>query len=114
VTAITEQDRTRLIRLLGMCGSAYAGERDNAILAALRLLRQLGLEWSDVLIRPGEIAPRSTHWRDVVNIALRHTQALSPWEVRFSVSLGEFKRPSAKQLAVLREIATRVGVGAAA
>jgi hypothetical protein len=39
----------RLVRVLGMLGSAFPGERDNAAVAATRILREAGLTWYDVL-----------------------------------------------------------------
>jgi hypothetical protein len=41
--------RKRLVRVLGMLGSAHAGERDAAALMATRMLKEAGLTWYDVL-----------------------------------------------------------------
>lgn len=41
--------RKKLVRVLGMLGSAHAGERDNAAQAATRMLKEAGLTWYDVL-----------------------------------------------------------------
>lgn len=40
---------TKLVKVLGMLGSAHAGERDNAARAATQILREAGLTWYDVL-----------------------------------------------------------------
>lgn len=42
-------DRTRLIKLLGMTGSAHEGEAANAVRLANKLLRDLKLTWAEAL-----------------------------------------------------------------
>ena len=42
-------DRSRLVKLLGMLGSDHAGERASAGLAADQLVRSKGLSWADVV-----------------------------------------------------------------
>jgi hypothetical protein len=49
MTALSRSQRTRLCRILGMLGSAHAGERAAAALAADRLVRELGVTWDDLL-----------------------------------------------------------------
>lgn len=46
---ITERDRRKLIRFLGMLGSDHDGEVVNAARIALRLIKDRGLTWDDVL-----------------------------------------------------------------
>lgn len=46
---MTEQDRQRLVRLLGMLGSEHAGERDNAARLAEQIRRENGTTWDDLL-----------------------------------------------------------------
>jgi hypothetical protein len=41
--------RKRLVRVLGMLGSDYPGERDNAARMASQMLKEAGLTWYDVL-----------------------------------------------------------------
>lgn len=41
--------RTRLIKLLGMLGSAYEGERANAASMIDRIMKEYKLTWTDVL-----------------------------------------------------------------
>lgn len=53
---LSSADRTKLAKLLGLLGSAHAGERDAAGLAAERLVRGAGLTWRQVLL--DEIAER--------------------------------------------------------
>jgi hypothetical protein len=42
----------KLVKVLGMLGSAHAGERANAALAASQILKEAGLTWYDVLDVP--------------------------------------------------------------
>jgi hypothetical protein len=39
----------KLVKVLGMLGSAHVGERDNAARTATQILKQAGLTWYDVL-----------------------------------------------------------------
>jgi len=47
--AMNEHDRERLIALLGMLGSEYLGERDNAAGLIVRFMAERSLQWSDVI-----------------------------------------------------------------
>jgi hypothetical protein len=42
-------DRNRLAQLLGMLDSAFAGERDNAARLAVRMVKEAGLTWPQLL-----------------------------------------------------------------
>ena len=44
-----KQVSAKLVKVLGMLGSAYPGERDNAALLATQILKDAGLTWYDVL-----------------------------------------------------------------
>jgi hypothetical protein len=46
---MTEPERQRLAAILGMLGSAHAGERAAAALQAEALRRKLGLTWAELL-----------------------------------------------------------------
>jgi len=52
-----KQVRLRLAKILGMLGSAHAGERDAAFLAAERVLKEAGLTWYDILDIPPKDRP---------------------------------------------------------
>jgi hypothetical protein len=52
--ALSQQERTRLAKLLGLLGSNHSGERDAAGLAAHRLVMNAGATWFDVLTPQGE------------------------------------------------------------
>jgi hypothetical protein len=49
VHKVRKQVSAKLVKVLGMLGSAHAGERDNAARTATRLLQEAGLTWYDVL-----------------------------------------------------------------
>jgi hypothetical protein len=49
---LTNPDRERLAKLLGMLGSDHPGERDAAGLAAHRLVKASGLTWSSIVCIP--------------------------------------------------------------
>jgi hypothetical protein len=51
-TAPHKQVRLRLAKILGMLGSAHAGERDAAFLAAERILKEAGMTWYDAFDIP--------------------------------------------------------------
>jgi hypothetical protein len=46
---MTENDKARLARVLGMLGSEHDGERANAALTAEKIRRQLGTTWEELL-----------------------------------------------------------------
>ena len=55
---MTAADRQRLERILGMLGSSFAGERDNAARAAEALMKRHGLTWADLEASRPEAAPQ--------------------------------------------------------
>jgi hypothetical protein len=81
MTALTHSDRERLIKLLGMLGSSFAGERDAAGLAAVRFLRERKLDWADVVL-PNVSAPRAfcTEAEAEIETCIRALDRLTPWE----------------------------------
>jgi hypothetical protein len=44
----------RLVKVLGMLGSAHAGERNNAARTAVKILKEAKLTWYDIL----DVAPK--------------------------------------------------------
>ena len=100
---------TKLSAILGMLGSAHAGERDAAGLAADRFVRERGLTWHQILCPPTERSRGAcVTWRDVVGACLRHPGDLSTWEADFLRGLPRFPRLSPKQATCLNRIADRV------
>lgn len=51
---LTETDRARLVKALGLLGSDQAGERENAALAAERLRQGLQLTWDQLIVPAGD------------------------------------------------------------
>lgn len=100
----------RLIKLAGLLGSDFDGERSNAAAAATRLLRDNGLTWRDLLTPalPRPRAPVPTGWRAVVADLVLFPERLSDWEQVFLRGLARFPRLSPKQQVILDRIAQRV------
>jgi hypothetical protein len=97
----------RLIKLLGMLGSAHDGERAVAGLKAYELIRRHGLTWSDVLLAAPQTAqtPPKLGWRDKVAAAQAHQHCLNTRERAFVSSLARWRgTPTEKQLAWLEHI----------
>lgn len=108
--ALPATDCTKLAKLLALLGSNCPGERDAAALAAHRLVQRAGLSWQQVL-RPPPIEkklPELGTWRQTVRDCLARPGDLRPWERSFLTDLPDFRRLSAKQRYVLKEIADRV------
>src|SRR3954447_24479566 len=53
MVGIPDAKRTRLVRLLGMLGSDFDGERANAGRMADEMVRELGLTWEQVVAADG-------------------------------------------------------------
>lgn len=75
--------RARLVRLLGLLGSAFDGERANAAAMADRLVREAGLTWDQVIAAAG--APQHQEAR-----ASAQARKWPPWgEARWGPTVGE-------------------------
>lgn len=132
MTALTDPDRTRLVRLLGMLGSAHDGERANAASLAHKMLQDRKLTWNDVIAHgpngagvdparpfyqppppPPKPPPRPSplrSWRQVAEECAEHLEQLNDWESEFVEGLGRWNALTPKQAAKLRDIATGLGV----
>jgi hypothetical protein len=94
----------RLIKLLGMLGSAHDGERAAAGLKAHELIRRHGLTWSDILAAP-QTSPQKLGWRDKLAACTAQQRCLSSREQKFVRSLAHWRgTPTEKQLAWLEHI----------
>jgi hypothetical protein len=82
----------RLIKLLGMLGSAHDGERAAAGLKAHELVKRHGLTWADVLHPPDNDA--------------RNLGPAMGWHAQREFCLQRRARLSAKEQAFLRNLAT--------
>lgn len=110
----TPAERNRLVALMGMFGSAHAGERANAASLADRMVRARGLTWNEVVagqaVQPWRPPPPPSHTpagasADIAFCA-RHPQELDEWPAKFIASLRHQRRPlSPKQIGKLAEIA---------
>ena len=112
--ALSGSIRDKLIRILGLLGSDQAGERDAAALAATRLMLKNSLAWHDIIVssQPAiRVPPRIMPWRTTARACLGQVRRLTPWEHRFLTDLcARNQVPSPRQLELLAEIATKVGV----
>jgi hypothetical protein len=91
----------RLIKLLGMLGSAHDGERAAAGLKAHELLRRHGLTWSDIIV----VTPPKIGWREKVRACRSYRHQLNDKERAFVDTLELWHgTPTAKQLAWLERI----------
>ncbi|MGH9553466.1 MAG: hypothetical protein ACRD3W_29055, partial [Terriglobales bacterium] len=101
----------KLIKLLGMLGSAHAGERAAAGLKATELLRSLDMSWEDVILPQQKmlIGPKEPKDRTGIGTKLAllrdNIDQLSKWERKFVRSLSRFHRLSPKQIAVVDRLA---------
>jgi hypothetical protein len=90
----------RLIKLLGLLGSAHGGERAAAGLKAHEFLKRLGLTWADVISLPiahhsgdRRFADGTESWRAQREFCLRHRERLSAKELGFLNSLRTWCGP---------------------
>ena len=113
--ALTEADRDRLAKLLGLLGSDHLGERDNAARAAHRLVQQHGITWFDIII-PGVPPPDADQdddpvcgdWRRTAAACCRYRHLLNRWEAEFLGGLQRFPHLSFKQRTALTKIVVRL------
>jgi hypothetical protein len=94
-SSFSEDARTRLIRLLGLLGSDFDGERATAGAMANRLVRDLGLTWGDVVVTI-EPMRRVDHgpafaWKTLAEGVLASDFATA-WEITFCRSLLSRRR----------------------
>ena len=108
----------KLVKVLGMLGSAHDGEVAAAGRRATAMVKVAGLTWAQV-IAPATPAPQPPHrparrWRRVISptdgaaLCLQWPEALTGWEAGFCRSIVGKRRISAKQTVVLSRIARKV------
>jgi hypothetical protein len=71
----------RLLKMLGVLGSAHDGERATAGLKAHELIRRHGLTWSDIIVADTP----ELHWRQKALVCFRNMSALNQCERIFVV-----------------------------
>ena len=104
-TSLSPEDRTKLIRILGMLGSEFDGERAAAGALASRILKDADLIWADVVSPHIEIHPQDRprrqqakpqpdidpiagrDWRIVCEICRKHPTHINAWENIFCAIL---------------------------
>ena len=109
---------SKLVKVLGLLGSAHDGEVVAAGRRAHSMLKAMGLSWRDVI---AAAAPRSEQpqrpqrrWRrptspsDTAALCLLWPEVLTDWETNFCRSIVGRRRISAKQTVVLDRIARKV------
>src|SRR5262245_43671621 len=107
--ALDRVDLERLVKLLGMLGSAHDGERAAAGLKAHELIRRHGLQWSDVILAaPAPAAKREPvvePWRRMAWACCKHLHRLTAWERNFVQDMTLWRgAPSEKQINRLHRI----------
>jgi hypothetical protein len=98
----------RLVKLLGMVGSAHDGEALNAARLADKLLRDAGLTWADVIGTPA--ASPDTDPFIIARACIEILQSglwLRPNERQFLTGLPKFRHPTEKQLDWLNDLLDR-------
>ena len=90
--ALPVRDAQKLARILGMLGSAHAGERDAEALAADQLVRERGLTWPALL----GIEPAANIWertdKEMIQVCLDHIRFPNDWSQDFIESVAEPER----------------------
>jgi hypothetical protein len=96
--------RTRLVKVLGMLGSAFDGERATAASTASRMLQESGLRWDDVVVSAATRPSDGTH-RELAESLLQHDLIFTEWEIGFLESISNwFGSLTTKQQAVLSRL----------
>jgi hypothetical protein len=114
VTVVIDPKATnKLAKVCGMFGSDHAGERAAAAALADRMVRELGLQWTDIIsvpLVPAEsVSADSVSWQDALDVCLDHVHELDPRSRAFVQSLARWRgEPSEKQLVWLLDIYGRV------
>jgi hypothetical protein len=118
VPRLTPALASKLVKVLGMLGSAHDGEVAAAGRRADAMVKGAGLSWGDVI---APAAPRSEQpqrpqrrWRrttlpsDTAALCLLWPEVLTDWETNFCRSIVGRRRISAKQTVVLERLARKV------
>ncbi len=106
---LTDVERTRLVRLLGMLGSDFGGERANAAQLASKLLKARELTWDELIAPPKLCHQRSNdmpYWRDDLALCQWYPEHLNSWEAKFIRSLALRRQGlTSNQVAKLAQVA---------
>ncbi|HTS09102.1 MAG TPA: hypothetical protein VMP68_26285 [Candidatus Eisenbacteria bacterium] len=127
---LPQTQRDKLIRILGMLGSDFDGERASAGVLASNLLKSLGLTWEDVIAKIAEENPKQeqarqqqynsydpyqyktyddyAHWRTKLWFLRDNDDLLSDWETGFVESLNRRTRITPRQEEILDQIYSKI------
>src|SRR5262245_22603529 len=93
----------RLVKLCGLLGSTHDGERAAAGKLADEFIKQLGLNWSDVIVQP------PAEWQHMAAVCGRRWPELSERERDFLTNIQRLRKPpSDRQLEWLQSIFDRL------
>jgi hypothetical protein len=114
--SLTPAFADKLVKILGMLGSAHDGEVAAAGRMADAMIKSAGLTWGDVIARaaPRPEPPPQRRWRrttspsDTAALCLLWSEVLTDWETNFCRSIVGRRRISAKQTVVLERLARKV------
>ncbi len=113
--ALSDVDRARLVRLLGMLNSTFDAERATAGRLADKFIRERNLTWDQIIGAEDRQQHQSQSWRGVVAGCQRQAERLNQWERDFLASISTCRSGlTPKQKAKLDDIAERLGVKPAA
>jgi len=111
---------SKLVKVLGMLGSAHDGEVAAAGRRADAMVKGAGLTWGDVITpaapkpEPQRQSRAPRRWRsptspsDTATLCLLWPEVLTDWETNFCRSIVGRRRISAKQTVVLERLARKV------
>jgi hypothetical protein len=99
MNTLSQSERDKLIRILGMLGSDFDGERASAGLLASRLLKVNNITWADVVCIPQKKAgppkfddndPLGRDWRGTAIRCQQFSHLINAWETEFLSGLPGF------------------------
>jgi hypothetical protein len=116
---MTPAERQKLIMIPGMLGGDHAGERDNAAILAVRIVRAAGLTWEQVLGTPPAASASTSNSNSTeltrIDACLVQAERLSLWEQEFLAPIRSQlrwtgrRRLSERQAALLSRIEDKLG-----
>jgi hypothetical protein len=118
IPRLTQAFADKLVKVLGMLGSAHDGEVAAAGRRADAMVKGAGLRWVDVIApaaprpeqpqRPQRRWHRPTSPSDTAALCLQWPEVLTDWETNFCRSIVGRRRISTKQTVVLERLARKV------